>query len=374
MEFASHTFSGDEYYMRRCLELAEKGCGSVSPNPMVGSVIVCDDQIIGEGYHERYGGPHAEVNAIASVCDEALLRRSTLYVNLEPCSHYGKTPPCSDLIIRKAVRRVVVGCLDPHEKVSGKGIEKLRRAGVEVTTGVLQRESEALNEAFIKSHTLAMPFVVLKIAQTIDGRIAVASGESKWITGEESRSEVHRMRSVYDAVMTTSSTVIADNPRLTVRHCEGRNPVRVVLDRLLQVPLSSSIFDDEAKTIVYTSHAMSTTQKAGEIRDKGVIVCGIGDDGNALDLSAVFRHLHDEHSLLSVMVEAGGTLAGSIIRQRLADRIVWFIAPKLFGADGLGAIAAFNCQNPADAPVLSFSAPRFFGRDFCIESSFPETP
>ena len=369
MGHASQSTARDEYYMHRCLELARKGGGLVSPNPMVGSVIVVEDRVVGEGFHERYGGPHAEVNALASVSDVSLLPSSTLYVNLEPCSHYGKTPPCSDLIIRKQIRRVVVGCLDPHEKVAGKGIEKLRQAGVEVTIGVLQRESEALNEAFIKSHTISMPFVVLKIAQTIDGRIAVASGESKWVTGAESRREVHRMRSVHDAVMTTSSTVIADHSRLTVRHCEGRNPARVVLDRLLRVPLSSAIFDGEAKTILYTSKALGSSEKARALKAMGVIVCAAGDDGDFLDLSAVLKNLHDEHALLSIMVEAGGTLAGALIRHRLVDRIVWFVAPKLFGVDGLGAVGSLGLQSVDDAPVMRFSSSRFVGNDLCIESS-----
>ncbi|NTU53249.1 MAG: bifunctional diaminohydroxyphosphoribosylaminopyrimidine deaminase/5-amino-6-(5-phosphoribosylamino)uracil reductase RibD, partial [Chlorobiaceae bacterium] len=224
----------DAAFMGRCLELAARGEGSVSPNPMVGSVIVHKGRIIGEGWHQRYGEAHAEVNAIASVADQSLLSDSTLYVNLEPCSHFGKTPPCADLIVDRRISRVVVGCTDPHEKVAGKGITRLREAGIVVTVGVLEAESERLNEAFMTAHRKGRPFVVLKTAQTLDGRIATSTGASKWITGGDSRSEVHRLRSLHDAVMCGASTVLADDAELTVRHCEGCQPLRVLLDSRLQ--------------------------------------------------------------------------------------------------------------------------------------------
>ncbi|WP_242452800.1 bifunctional diaminohydroxyphosphoribosylaminopyrimidine deaminase/5-amino-6-(5-phosphoribosylamino)uracil reductase RibD [Prosthecochloris ethylica] len=361
--------SADETYMRRCLELARLGAGYASPNPMVGSVIVHDGQIVGEGYHERYGGPHAEVNAIASVSDESILSASTLYVNLEPCSHYGKTPPCSDLIIDKSIPRVVIGCRDPHDKVAGRGIGKLRDAGVEVLTGVLEEESLELNAAFVKSHTEGMPLVIQKIAQTLDGRIALASGASRWITGEEARKEVHRLRSCYDAVLTSSATVIADDPQLTVRSVTGRNPLRVVLDRRLRAGAASRVFDAEAETVVYTSSCMTGTAAADRLRRSGVRVYGIAGHDDVIDPAAVLRHLHDELRVQSVMVESGGILATSLLTAGLVDRLVVFVAPKLFGGDAQGAFASLGLSVPADAPLFRFSPPRFFGDDLCLEAS-----
>ncbi len=357
-------------WMARCIELARKGAGSVSPNPMVGSVIVRNGELIGNGYHERYGEPHAEVNAIRSVGDPELLKDATLYVNLEPCSHYGKTPPCSDLIVRMGIPRVVVGCLDPHEKVAGKGIARMRAAGVDVVTGVMEAESMELNEAFIKSHTLQQPFVTLKIAQTLDGRTAVASGESRWITSEESRREVHRLRAVTDAVLTTSRTAIADNAALTVRLCEGRNPMRVVLDRRLSLSPDHALCGAEASTLIVTSHAMLGTPRAAVFQDKGVMLEGVGLAGAGLDVRQVFSMLHDRYSVLSVMVECGGVLAGELVRQRLVDRLLCFIAPKLFGGDGLPSFGALGVTSPGDAVGLNFSEPRMFGPDLCVEGRF----
>lgn len=357
-------------WMARCIELAKKGAGSVSPNPMVGSVIVRDGQLIGEGYHEKYGGPHAEVNAIRSVADEELLKDATLYVNLEPCSHYGKTPPCSDLIVRMGIPRVVVGCLDPHEKVAGKGISRMRDGGVDVLMGVMEAESLTLNEAFIKSHTRKMPYVTLKIAQTLDGRIAVASGESRWITSEESRREVHRLRSVTDAVLTSSRTAIVDNAALTVRLCDGRNPLRVVLDRQLSLLPDHPLCGPEAATLVITSDAMLDTPGAVLLRDKGVMVEGVRACGSGLELHQVFSLLHDQHSVQSVMVECGGVLAGELVRQRLVDRLLCFIAPKLFGSDGLPVLGALGVTSPGAAVSLDFSSPRMFGSDLCVEGRF----
>ena len=328
--------SDEVLFMRRCLELALKGAGSVSPNPMVGSVIVHNGEIIGQGYHEKFGGPHAEVNAIASVSDKGLLRHSTLYVNLEPCSHFGKTPPCSDLIIAEGISRVVVGCRDPHDAVAGKGIAKLRDAGIEVTEGVLEAESMKLNEAFIKSHTAGLPLVTLKLAQTLDGKIATSLGASRWITGEEARTEVHRLRSIYDAVIIGEATIRVDDALLTVRHCKGRHPLRVVLDRKLSLPLNAKIFGSEAETILFASSSWSDLPKVEELRQKGVTVLFVKEHAGELDLKEVLHELH-KRRILSVMVEGGNRLSASFIREKLVDKIYMFIAPKLFGGDGLSA-------------------------------------
>jgi len=357
----------DEGYMRRCLELAERGAGSVSPNPMVGSVIVHDGRVIGNGWHQQYGGPHAEPNAIASVEDEALLRQSTLYVNLEPCSHHGKTPPCADLIVEKRIPRVVVGCLDPHEKVAGKGIARLREAGVEVTVGVLEAESERLNEAFMTSHRKGRPFVALKTAQTLDGRIATSLGASKWITGEESRCEVHRLRCRYDAVLCGASTVSSDDTELTVRFCAGRQPLRVLLDPRLEVPHEFRIFNDAAKTLVFALRDEAEPALVSQLEARGVEVVLIGQSEGSLDLAEVFGELH-QRRVLSVMVEGGSRLSAAMVRSGIVDKYYLFIAPKLFGGDGLPSFGPLDVIRPDMATKLSFTRVERFGEDLLVEA------
>lgn len=356
-----------ERFMSRCLELAEKGAGYVSPNPMVGSLIVCEDRIIGEGFHERFGGPHAEVNAIASVTDDLLLRQSTLYVNLEPCSHYGKTPPCSDLIIEKKIPRVVVACKDPHERVAGQGIQKLRDAGVEVLEGVLEEKSRKLNEAFIKSHVKNMPFVSLKLAQTLDGKIATANGLSKWITGTQAREHVHRLRSRYDVVLTGSATVLADDPLLTVRHCRGRNPLRVVLDRNLQLPETARVFNGDARTLVFACKDNADPVKLERLKQKRIEVAFVNEHEGGLDLVEVLGFLHAKN-MLSVFVETGARLSGSFLRSRLVDKMYIYIAPKIFGGDGLNSFSPLGVDTPGEAFGFRFEPPSLFGEDLLLET------
>lgn len=356
----------DAAYMRRCLELASRGAGFVSPNPMVGSVIVHDGQVIGEGWHQEYGQAHAEVNAIASVYDESLLEHSTLYVNLEPCSHFGKTPPCADLIVEKRIPRVVVGCMDPHKKVSGNGIARLRQAGVEVTVGVLDVESERLNEAFMTAHRKGRPFVALKTAQTLDGRIATSLGASKWITSIESRTEVHRLRSFYDAVMCGSSTAIADNAELTVRHSSGRQPLRVLLDSRLQVQNEARIFNSEAKTVVFTLRQESEQCRIDQLQARGVEVIQVDESVGGLDLIRVFAELH-RRQVISVMVEGGCRLSTTLIRAGLVDKFYLFIAPKLFGGDGLPSFGTLDVVHPEFVQKLRFGGVERFGDDVLLE-------
>lgn len=357
--------------MSRCLELARRGSGSVSPNPMVGSVVVCDGEVVGEGHHERCGGPHAEVNAIAAVGDAELLGRSTLYVNLEPCSHHGRTPPCADLIIEKGIPRVVVGCRDPNPKVAGRGIERLRAAGVEVVEGVLEEECLRLNEAFITSHRKGRPFVALKLAETLDGRIATASGASKWITGAEARREVHRLRGVYDAVLTGSATVIRDAARLTVRDAEGPSPLRVVLDSSLGVPPDAPVFGPEAPTLLFAARRMQGSPEAKLLMERGIDVAFVDGTGEGLDLSRVLEELH-RRSVLSVLVEAGGRLSASFVRSGLADKLYMFVAPKLFGGDALASFAPLGVEDPDGAVPLRFRPPRMYGDDVLLEAYFQQ--
>ncbi|MCO4294489.1 bifunctional diaminohydroxyphosphoribosylaminopyrimidine deaminase/5-amino-6-(5-phosphoribosylamino)uracil reductase RibD [Solitalea sp. MAHUQ-68] len=253
-----------QLYIKRCIELALNGLGSVSPNPMVGAVIVCDGKIIGEGYHKKYGQAHAEVNAINAVLSkydnaDELLKRSTIYVSLEPCAHHGKTPPCADLIIKHSISKVVVGCVDPFAQVSGRGIERLKNAGIEVISGVLEKDCLALNKRFIIQQTQKRPYIILKWAQTAKGNFAPANGAEFWISGKRSKQLVHKWRTEEDAILIGSRTALIDNPQLTAREWVGKNPVRVVVDRELKLPSTLNIFDKSAKTIVYNELKIGVT-------------------------------------------------------------------------------------------------------------------
>ncbi len=237
--------------MQRCLQLARLGMGSVSPNPMVGAVIVHSDRIIGEGYHRRYGQAHAEVNAVNSVADKTLLASSTIYVSLEPCAHYGKTPPCANLIIKHQIPNVVVGCRDPFDQVNGKGIEKLRAAGINVTVGVMEKECLELNKRFFTRVQKHRPYIILKWAQTEDGFFAPDDNSQFWITGPESRKLVHQWRGEEDAILVGKNTALIDNPQLNVRYGQGKAPKRIVIDRRLELPKHLHLFDKSVETFVF---------------------------------------------------------------------------------------------------------------------------
>jgi len=246
-----------EKYIKRCIELAKNGLGTTYPNPLVGSVIIRKDKIIGEGWHQKAGASHAEVNAVNSVKDESLLKKSTIYVSLEPCSHYGKTPPCSDLIIAKGIKKVVIGTVDPFAEVAGRGIKKLMEAGCEVQVGVLEKECQDLNKRFFTFHQKKRPYIILKWAQTADGFIAPTIQEKRepvWITNQYSKQLVHKWRSEEQAILVGTNTAIADNHKLNTRIWKGENPVRVVIDKELKIPQESALFDGTIKTIVLTEN------------------------------------------------------------------------------------------------------------------------
>ncbi len=359
----------DEKYMREALRLACRGAGAVSPNPMVGAVVVHDGKIIGRGYHKQYGGPHAEVHAIASVKNPALLKESTLYVNLEPCAHFGKTPPCVDLIIEKKIPRVVIGCKDPFKKVAGRGIRKLREAGVKVTVGVLEEEAKRLNEAFITYHTAGRPFVALKLAQTLDGKSATKTKESKWITGESARAYAHQLRALYDAVMVGTGTALADNPTLTVRYVKGRNPVRVLLDRKLRVPLHANLFNKDAKTITITSKVNRKHPKLKALARQDVETCFVTEKNDELILSEVLEVLY-EKKLLSVLVEGGAKLMSGFLRVDLCDKLHLFIAPKILGADALSSIGELNLRHLNDSIELHDALLKVLDNTLLVEGYF----
>jgi diaminohydroxyphosphoribosylaminopyrimidine deaminase/5-amino-6-(5-phosphoribosylamino)uracil reductase len=311
----------DEFYIQRCIQLALKGKRFVAPNPMVGTVIVYNNTIIGEGYHEQYGQAHAEVNAIQSVKDTSLLPESTIYVSLEPCSHYGKTPPCSDLIIKHRFKRVVIGCIDTFSEVSGKGIEKLQQAGIEVTAGVLEEECRSLNKRFFTFHEQQRPYVILKWAQTQDGfidkiRTSNAVGIN-WITQPETKKLVHQWRAEEQAILIGKRTAIHDNPCLTVREVEGNNPIRILLDSQLEVPKDSNLFSTEAPTLIF-----NTIQSAVRENIEWIKV-------DAITPTTVLEQLYKKN-IQSVIIEGGTHTLESFIQSGLWDEARVLIGDTFF--------------------------------------------
>lgn len=333
--------------MQRALSLASKGLGFVSPNPMVGCVIVSrKGDIIGEGYHEKYGKAHAEVLAVQSVKNRDDLDGATVYVTLEPCSHTGKTPPCADMLAKLPVARVVIAMRDPYPEVDGRGIRKLKNTGIRVDVGVLEAEAKKLNEKWLHAIDLKRPFITLKIAQTADGFIAAPNGESKWISCYESRTLVHRWRSEDDAVMVGRTTAFHDNPSLTVRLVEGRQPKRVVLDGPFELPRNLNIFTDqhEEKTIIVTHNREKSESEADPMLKmlqsnyfRGEILLTEKLDGHVNLKEAVYR-LYDS-GIHSLLVEGGQQLSSALLREGLVDRLRLFIAPKLLGG---GTRSVFN--------------------------------
>ncbi len=363
-------FAIDERMMRRALRLARRGAGRVSPNPMVGAVVVREGRIVGEGYHRRFGGPHAEVFALDQAGEQA--RGATLYVTLEPCCYFGKTPPCTDRILAAGIRRVVVAMADPNPKVNGRGLQILRDHGIEVVLGPGAEEARRLNAPFIKLMRTGLPFVTLKIAQTVDGRIADAERASKWITGEPARKRVHRLRAEVDAVLVGVETVLADDPALTVRAVRGRQPYRIVLDSHLRTPLSAQLLNDRfvEKTILFTTNSNASTEKADAVRrcGAGIEPVEAGDDGG-LNLQQVLRRLA-KRQIGHLLVEGGGAVFSSFLKSGLADRLLVFIAPKIFGA-GLAAMELNGFS--AHAP-LQLRVPRWrrVGEDMLLSAELSD--
>lgn len=314
----------NERYMFRCLELAKFGAGSVAPNPMVGCVIVYQNKIIGEGYHQKYGEVHAEVNAINSVSNQELLKESTLYVSLEPCAHHGLTPPCSDLIVEKQIPKVVIGTIDSFAEVAGKGIEKFKKAGINVTVGVLKKECRKLNKRFFTFYEKKRPYVILKWAQTLDGfididRIENEFGEPTWITGELALRRVHKLRAEEDAIIVGTNTALKDNPSLTVRHCKGKNPTRIILDRKLRLPGNLNLFDGSVITLVFNS---AKNKKEGN-------TSFIKIDFSKNIIPQILEELYNR-KIQSLIVEGGKQLLESFIRAELWDEALVFEGNKKF--------------------------------------------
>ncbi|GAB4482245.1 MAG: bifunctional diaminohydroxyphosphoribosylaminopyrimidine deaminase/5-amino-6-(5-phosphoribosylamino)uracil reductase RibD [Thermodesulfovibrionales bacterium] len=351
----------DAAYMKRALRLAGRGRGRTSPNPMVGAVVVRSGKIMGEGYHRKAGTAHAEAVALGRAGGQA--KGATLYVTLEPCCHLDKrTPPCTDAILASGVRRVVVSMKDPNPKVSGKGISLLRKAGVQVDCGLLEDEAALLNEAYCKHIATGMPFVTLKAAMTLDGKIATPEGASKWITGEASRRLVHRMRSESDAVLTAIGTVRADDPELTCR-TGGRSPLRVVIDPDLSIPPESRILRTPPGTIV-VARVSANRKAASAIRAKGVTI--IDCRSRRVDLHWLMAQLGAK-GIVSVMVEAGGSLNASCLDAGIVDKVAFFIAPKIMGGKAsVPVVGGSSYRLPSEMLRLSRTTVKKVGDDVLI--------
>jgi len=347
----------DERFMRRALRLSERARGQTSPNPLVGAVLVRDGRIVGEGYHRRAGEPHAEVVALDRAGKQA--EGTTLYVTLEPCVHFGRTPPCVDRIIERGVAEVVCALMDPDSRVSGRGIEKLREAGVGVRLGVLEEAARKTNEVYLKYITTGMPFVVLKLAQSLDGRIATRTGDSKWITGEKARRFVHRLRSQMDAVMVGVDTVIRDDPQLNVRWVKGKHPLKIVLDSQLGIPSEAQVFEGERLILATTER--SSEEKRRLVEEKGAQVWMLPDRDGYVDLTEVMRKAGQE-GITSILIEGGSKVATSALKARVVDKLMIFIAPKMIGR-GTDAIGDLGIARIGEAIELEDVKLRRIGED-----------
>lgn len=329
----------DYEYMARALQLAARGLYTTHPNPRVGCVLVRDGKIVGEGWHEFAGEPHAEIHALQQAGEGA--RSATAYVTLEPCCHHGRTPPCTDALVQAGITRVVVAMIDPNPRIAGLGLEQLKRAGIRVETGVLESEAEKLNPGFIMRMRKQRPYVRCKLAMTLDGRTATATGESKWITGEAARADVQRWRARSGAIMTGINTVLADDPRLTVRpEVLGVglpvHPLRVVLDSCLRITPKARLFKEPGETLVFTTRQEQDLFEP--LRQAGVKLVSLPAEGGHVDLAAVLSYLAAQREINEVLVEAGPILSGALLQARLIDELVIYMAPILLGDSARGLV------------------------------------
>ncbi|MDD3364712.1 MAG: bifunctional diaminohydroxyphosphoribosylaminopyrimidine deaminase/5-amino-6-(5-phosphoribosylamino)uracil reductase RibD [Syntrophomonas sp.] len=363
----------DQFYMKRALGLAARAQGRTSPNPMVGAVIVKNGQLIGEGYHHQAGTPHAEVHALNEAGEQAV--GATLYVTLEPCSHFGRTPPCADAVIKAGIKRVVIATTDPNPQVAGKGIARLKDAGIEVELGVMEHEASRLNEVFFKYIQTGLPFVALKTAMTLDGKIASYSGDSKWITGEDARHYVHQLRNIYDAIMVGIGTVLKDDPFLNTRLeiADMRNPVRIIIDSNLDLPPTSNIArsSHEQRTLVFCS-SNSDSQRREPLEALGVELISLDIDSDLIPLEKVLGIL-GEMGLCSLLVEGGGEINAYLLEHQLLDKAYWFIAPKIIGGrQAPSPIGGQGIEFMKDALELKSMEIQKFSEDFLLTGYFKE--
>ncbi|MFP3998361.1 MAG: bifunctional diaminohydroxyphosphoribosylaminopyrimidine deaminase/5-amino-6-(5-phosphoribosylamino)uracil reductase RibD [Desulfobacterales bacterium] len=357
----------DTDYMKIALELAEKGRGRTSPNPMVGAVIVKHGKIIGRGWHESAGGAHAEVNAIAGAAGQT--RGATLYVTLEPCNHHGRTPPCTKAILDAQIKRVVCAMADPNPDVKGGGAKYLASCGVKVETGICEQEARRLNESFIKFVTTGRPFVILKSAATLDGKIASKTGDSKWVTGPAARRHVHLMRHFSDAILVGINTVRADDPSLTARleDIEAKDPLRVILDTRLSIPENARVLTQKspAQTVIAASGAIDQ-KKAGRLEKKGARVLYLPATDRGVDLNALAKEL-GRMKITSLLVEGGSRVSAAFLAAGLVDKICFFYAPRILGGDGIAMLSGPGPERMASSIQVSDISIRCFEEDILVE-------
>ena len=355
----------DMEYMELALELAEKGCGYVNPNPMVGAVIVKNGAIIGSGYHENYGELHAERNAINSCI--APLDGATMYVTLEPCCHYGKTPPCTEAIIESGIKRVIVGSLDPNSLVAGKGIEALRNSNIEVATGLMDIENRKLNHIFFHYMKTGKPYVVMKYAMTLDGKTATFSGKSKWITGEMAREHVHQSRHKYSGIMVGVNTVIMDNPMLTCRIPRGRNGTRIVCDTNLRIPFDSKIIQTAREIPTFIATSSQEMDKISKLLGMGCKVIQVPKKDGHIDLNVLMIKLGEE-KIDSILLEGGSALNFSGMKSGIVNKVEAYISPKIFGGVAANSpVGGIGIENPDNAFKLVRKNMKIFGEDILLE-------
>ncbi|MDT8317904.1 MAG: bifunctional diaminohydroxyphosphoribosylaminopyrimidine deaminase/5-amino-6-(5-phosphoribosylamino)uracil reductase RibD [bacterium] len=357
-----------EGFMRQAFRLAKKACGRTSPNPMVGAILVRDGKIVGKGYHKKAGEPHAEINAINDAGD--LSKGADLYINLEPCSHYGRTPPCADAVIKAGIKKAFIAMKDPNPEVAGSGIERLQEAGIEVETEILENEALMLNEAFIKHITTGMPFVTLKAASSLDGRIATKTGDSKWITGEAARLHVHKMRDHVDAIMVGIGTVEMDDPSLSTRlpNKKGRNPVRVIVDEDLRISLSARVINPESKdSLIIATTEMAPAQKIVELERMGAKILVFKAINKRVPLKDLMKEL-GKIGITSLLIEGGSEIHASALSEGIADKLAIFYAPKIIGGvSSIPVVGGKGADLLSDAIELDPLTTRKFGCDILIE-------
>jgi len=356
----------DHDYMQLALELAATAKGNTNPNPCVGAVLVKDGVIVGTGLHRKAGEPHAEVHAFNMAGEHAV--GATLYVTLEPCSHYGKTPPCANLVKESGVSRVVVAAMDPNPSVAGRGINLLKESGIEVEVGLLEQEALKLNERFIHNMLNNKPFVISKFAMTLDGKIATHNGHSKWITSEEARLQVHKLRHEIDGILVGVGTVVADDPMLTTRlpHREGKNPVRIILDSELKTPLKAKVVDtSEAQTIIVCGQEVDET-KLKQLKEKGVEILSVSKTEYGLNLHEMLDELY-KIGITDLLVEGGAEINGSFLRSRLINKFLVYMAPKILGGrNSKSPFAGIDIDHVDEGLQLEIDSIEQLGPDLCI--------
>ncbi len=362
-----------EHYMKIALNLAKERKGFTHPNPTVGAVIVKDNQIIGKGYHYKAGYLHAEREAIKDAKEKGYdLKDSTIFVTLEPCCHYGKTPPCTNAIIEEGISKVVIGCLDENPLVRGKGVEILKSHGIEVITGVLEKECKKINEDFFIYISKKRPFIHIKVAQTLDGKIATKIGDSKWITNEKSRQFAHILRNEATAILVGTNTVLKDNPVLTVRNISTeKQPTRVVIDRDLKIPINYNVFNSDAKTIVITSENVGQ-QRLNIFEEKeNIEIVKLSTVKNRFKVEDILKVLY-EKNIVHLLVEGGKDTISEFLKMKIVDKISLFIAPKIIGEDGLSSIGSLDIENVKDSLKLKIEDFKIFDGDFYFECYLQE--